>query len=90
MNTCNHPVTLAMLLTPFKKSFSVQNGHLITMTIRKAQFWASLLERAEPVPRLGKAVPRYYTGKGHELFQGQRWPLPLSPSQKKLWLSVVP
>lgn len=35
MNTCNHPIMSVPLLTPFKKSFSVENGHLITMAIRE-------------------------------------------------------
>lgn len=68
MNICNHPLSCwPSYLHPLQIIFC-GNAHLITVAIGKAQLWASLLDRAESVPRVGKAVPGHYTGKGHEPF----------------------
>lgn len=91
MCACRHPCHVwPCYLHPLKTTFHGKGSSHNQENKAKLNFGHPCWERAESVPGLGKAVPGHNTGKGHKPLRGQKWPLPLSPRQKKkLRLSTI-
>lgn len=79
MNTCNHPIMLVLLLTPFKKSFSAENGHLITMAIRESSVLGISAREGRIRAQTGKGCPKV-----------PPWEGPRAPPRAEMAFASVP